>query len=388
MSKLFVTSVSIALLVASGSIHADSHGDMQAKIDKLQQEKSFLLKRLNNSIAYSKSRAAQIVELQAKADSEQSNRKALSTRLNNAVSFSKTRGANLEAAQAMADSEQRKSTALSKRLSNAIAFSKTRGAKLEAAQAMADSEQRKSMALSKRLSNAIAFSKTRGAKLAESQAMAESEKSKRIALSKRLSNAIAFSKTRAEHVEELQAKVDSEQSMRMALSKRLSNAISFSKTRAAKIESLTGGNNWAASTRDSLNAAVGGIQGTTVSANDDDSVTIQVGNNGLFSAGGTALSGTGSSLLSDIAKELSKVEGQLMVVGHSDNIPMGKGGRYSSNEALSFARAASTLQFLQNEGIPTERLAAAGHGANNPIASNDTAEGRAQNRRVDIVLSQ
>ena len=351
MSKLLVTSVSLALLLSYGSVQADSHGDMQAAIDKLQQEKAFLLKRLNNSISFSKQRGEKLEELQTALDAEESKRMALSTRLD-----------------------------------NAIAFSKTRGIKLKELQSTADSEQSKRIELSKRLNNAVSFSKTRGAQIEDLQGEVESEQSKRMALSSRLNNAIAFSKTRGEQIKELQSKVESEQSKRKALASRLDNAVSFSKARALKIEELSGGGNWAASTSASLNAAVAGIQGTTVGSNADNSVVVQVGNNGLFKPGGTALSASGKDLLSNIAKELSNVEGNLTVVGHSDNIPVGKGSRFSNNEALSFARAASTLQFLQGQGIPTERLSAAGYGANSPIASNDTVEGRQQNRRVEIFL--
>ena len=76
----------------------------------------------------------------------------------------------------------------------------------------------------------------------------------------------------------------------------------------------------------------------------------------------------------------------MTVIGHSDNVPVGDGGRYSSNEALSFARATSTMEFLRSEGVPLERMSAAGYGDRYPVATNDTAEGRQQNRRVDIVL--
>jgi len=134
-----------------------------------------------------------------------------------------------------------------------------------------------------------------------------------------------------------------------------------------------------------LDSAIGGVQGTTVS-NIDSSVKIQVGNNGLFSTGGTALSAGGSELLSTIAQQISEVDANVTVVGHTDNVPVGSSSRFGSNDELSFARAVSTLQFLRDQGIQTEHLSASGFGAGNPVAGNDTAEGRAQNRRVEIVL--
>ena len=92
--------------------------------------------------------------------------------------------------------------------------------------------------------------------------------------------------------------------------------------------------------------------------------------------------------MSLIAQELLTTDTSLTVVGHSDNVPVGEGSRYANNEALSFERAVSTMQFLQQQGMPTARLAAAGYGESNPIASNDTPEGRQQNRRVEIVVRQ
>ena len=296
MSKLAITTISIALIVASGFAQADGHADHQAQIETLQQEKSALLKRLNNAIAFSKSRGAQL------------------------------------------ESEKKQRVALSKRLNNAIAFSKSRGAQLE-------SEKRQRVALSKRLNNAIAFSKTRGSQL------------------------------------------ESEKKQRKTLSKRLRNAIAFSKSRASGVTSASGGahSNWAANEAASLNSAFGGVQGTSVSTGNEN-VTIQVGNNGLFRTGGTRLSNDGSQLLSLIANELSSKDSIITVIGHTDNVPVGSSSVFSSNEALSFARAVSTLQFLRDQGISNERLSAAGYGESSPIASNNTPEGRQQNRRVEIVV--
>ncbi len=375
MSKLAITTISVVLLTASGLAanlaQANGHEDPQAVIEKLQQEKSVLLKRLNNAVAYSKDRGMQIKTLQAKADAEEERRTALGTRVNNLNAAVKARMDEIDALQS-------KNEAMSTGISSALGVSKKRTARLAELQALANSEQMKSKALSKRLSNAIAFSKTRGAQLAEAKAVAGSEQNKSKDLSNRLRNAIAFSKTRGE-------KLASAERKNKQLSKRLRNAIAYSKSRAQGADSEAD-SDWAANTSNSLNAAFGGVQGTTISNITNDSVMIQVGNNGLFSTGGTALSADGSQLLSLIAQELSAIDASATVVGHTDNIPVGNSNRFSSNEALSFARAVSTLQFLRDQGVPKERLSAAGYGADNPIAGNDTPEGRQQNRRVEIIL--
>ena len=137
-----------------------------------------------------------------------------------------------------------------------------------------------------------------------------------------------------------------------------------------------------------MSSAFDSDEGTTVRALSDNSVKILVGNNGLFAIGGTTLSAEGARLVSSIAQELSGVDADMTVIGYTDNIPVGSSSRFNSNEDLSFARAASTMQVLRDQGIPNTRLSAAGFGADSPIASNDTAEGRGQNRRVEIVLKQ
>jgi chemotaxis protein MotB len=74
------------------------------------------------------------------------------------------------------------------------------------------------------------------------------------------------------------------------------------------------------------------------------------------------------------------------IEGHTDNVPIKLSG-WKSNWELSTARALSVLHYLVKEqGIAPERLSAIGYGEYRPVASNDTAEGRKQNRRVEIVI--
>lgn len=71
----------------------------------------------------------------------------------------------------------------------------------------------------------------------------------------------------------------------------------------------------------------------------------------------------------------------LLIEGHTDNV-----GNAESNQALSERRAAAVRNFLiDTYGIDASRLTSKGFGANNPVASNDTPEGRQQNRRVELV---
>ena len=203
-------------------------------------------------------------------------------------------------------------------------------------------------------------------------------------LLRRIDRAKAFSK--ASKADELAMQKARYAKERQTLLRRITRVKAYSKERLEG--SGIGQDDWAVSTGGKLNSALGGVQGTTVTTNADNSVTVQVGNNGLFRTGSTTLSTSGAELLSTISQELSSVDGKITVLGHTDNVPVGSGGRFANNEELSFARASSTLNFLRTQGIATDRLFAAGYGADRPIASNNTAEGRQQNRRVDIILTK
>ena len=72
--------------------------------------------------------------------------------------------------------------------------------------------------------------------------------------------------------------------------------------------------------------------------------------------------------------------------GHTDNRPLGRGTRFKSNWELSSARAYSVLQFFLGEGVAPEKLSAVGYGEYKPVQSNETPEGRAKNRRIEIEI--
>jgi chemotaxis protein MotB len=116
-------------------------------------------------------------------------------------------------------------------------------------------------------------------------------------------------------------------------------------------------------------------------------MTVKMKDKILFSSGSAMLGKDGKDALGAVAEVLRGVEGKLVrVEGHTDNVPLGR-GRFATNWELSTARALAVLRFLQDEGVDPTRLAAAGYGEFQPIAPNDTAEGRSQNRRIEIVLA-
>jgi chemotaxis protein MotB len=90
--------------------------------------------------------------------------------------------------------------------------------------------------------------------------------------------------------------------------------------------------------------------------------------------------------LAGVSKVLAAVPNKVIIEGHTDNQPLA-GGKYPSNWELSVARAYSVIEYFSKEkGISPERFIAAGYGEYRPVASNETLEGRAQNRRIEIVL--
>ena len=116
-----------------------------------------------------------------------------------------------------------------------------------------------------------------------------------------------------------------------------------------------------------------------------DRVQLRVKDNILFPTGEASLSLPGESLLDRLARRLADSDYRITVEGHTDNRPIDT-WRYPSNWELSAARAAAVVRQLIDAGIRPQRLHAVGLADTQPIASNDSANGRAENRRVDLVL--
>ena len=109
----------------------------------------------------------------------------------------------------------------------------------------------------------------------------------------------------------------------------------------------------------------------------------------LFPSGSATIKDAGLKVLEKVGDIVKDVENKdIQVEGHTDNVPISSRlkDRFPSNWELSTARAATVVRFLRDLGIPGERLAAVGYGPFQPVASNDDSEGRAQNRRIQIVL--
>lgn len=116
-------------------------------------------------------------------------------------------------------------------------------------------------------------------------------------------------------------------------------------------------------------------------------MTVKLKDKILFSSGSARLGRDGKEALAAVAGVLRDITDKVIrVEGHTDNVPLGR-GPFATNWELSTARALAVVRFLQAEGVEPGRLAAAGYGEFQPIAPNDTPEGRSQNRRIEIVLA-
>lgn len=107
----------------------------------------------------------------------------------------------------------------------------------------------------------------------------------------------------------------------------------------------------------------------------------------MFAGGRAEVSGKVFPLLDKVASEISKVTGKVIVIGHSDNIPI-RTPKYPSNQALSEERAATVTEYLASKGVAKGRLEAIGKGDSEPLTDNRTPAARAKNRRVEIVVTQ
>ena len=118
---------------------------------------------------------------------------------------------------------------------------------------------------------------------------------------------------------------------------------------------------------------------------DNQTITVRIAGSGMFGSGSDSLQPTFDLPLSRVAAALNDQEGPVIIVGHSDNVPI-KSSRFPSNMHLSLARAESVMRTLAARLDDPSRLRAEGRAEQHPIASNDTREGRAKNRRIEIVL--
>ena len=106
---------------------------------------------------------------------------------------------------------------------------------------------------------------------------------------------------------------------------------------------------------------------------------------GFFDSGSDKIKPGAAAAFARIAEILQPTTNHIRIEGHTDNVPI-HNPRFFSNWDLSSARATATVRLLIGDGLSPERLAAAGYSEYHPVSSNSTPDGRALNRRVDIVI--
>ena len=110
----------------------------------------------------------------------------------------------------------------------------------------------------------------------------------------------------------------------------------------------------------------------------------------LFPEGGFRLNSQAKAVLGKLVPTLSGLQQTKIIVdGYTDNVPIGPGLKregISSNLELSSRRADVVVEYLVNQGVNQNLISAQGFGESNPVASNDTPDGRAQNRRIEVTL--
>lgn len=133
-------------------------------------------------------------------------------------------------------------------------------------------------------------------------------------------------------------------------------------------------------------ASASGLAGQIVVTRVENSIVIRVPSQLLFTSGSADVRAEALPLLNIAANVVNGVPHQVRVEGHTDNVPVGT-EKYPTNWELSSARATAVLRYLiEQRQLEAKRVFAAGFGEFRPVASNLTPEGRALNRRADIVL--
>lgn len=128
------------------------------------------------------------------------------------------------------------------------------------------------------------------------------------------------------------------------------------------------------------------LEGKIQIRSDADSITISLADNLLFDSGSADLRPGSQDVLAQVALALKGLPNEMRIEGHTDNVPVNSPD-FPTNWELSAARASRVLRFMREQGgLTANDLFLAGYAETHPIADNSTPEGRALNRRADIVI--
>ena len=142
--------------------------------------------------------------------------------------------------------------------------------------------------------------------------------------------------------------------------------------------------------KDAISKALTAFEGKGLTVEQrDGKVYVSMENKLLFKSGSWAVGSEGRQAIEQLGTVLAEnPDIAVLIEGHTDNDPFSSGGQIANNWDLSTKRATAIVQILnENEAINPESLTAAGRGEFAPIATNETAEGKAKNRRIEVVLT-
>ncbi|MBU29680.1 MAG: type VI secretion system protein TssL [Gammaproteobacteria bacterium] len=128
-------------------------------------------------------------------------------------------------------------------------------------------------------------------------------------------------------------------------------------------------------------------QGLAEVEREGDKIIVRLAEQGSFRSGYADLQPGFLPLLNKVGDAVSTTNGQVTVEGHTDNVPIAFSERFQSNWDLSAARSAAVADYLLgNTELQQGRVTVVGYADSKPIATNDTREGRAKNRRIEVIV--
>jgi chemotaxis protein MotB len=173
--------------------------------------------------------------------------------------------------------------------------------------------------------------------------------------------------------------------------KKLEKNLAERSNRVNELESLIASKDQAMrNLKDAISRALTDFEGKGLTVEQrDGKVYVSMENKLLFSSGSWAVGVEGKKAVEQLGAVLAdNPEIAILIEGHTDNVPYTGNGQLKGNWDLSTKRATSIVEILKaNDNIKPENLTAAGRGEYAPIATNETGEGRAKNRRIEVILT-
>lgn len=141
--------------------------------------------------------------------------------------------------------------------------------------------------------------------------------------------------------------------------------------------------------KDAVSNALANFEGNGLTVErKNGKVYVSMENKLLFNSGSWSVGNQGKIAVAQLAKVLHKnPDIEVLIEGHTDNVPYQSKGAIKDNWDLSTKRATAIVRILTNKGVNPKRVTAAGRGEFFPVATNATKEGRAKNRRIEIILA-